>query len=147
MNHHEFQALRDLPDKQVRDDIRFSASRDNHHSLTFNKMVVHNTDGWTVMLNGTYKPGIGTISFNFVVQEAGGPVCRIDVNGTIHKNAGRTHKHDLTHDDDPRNNLPHAVARPDLVGKTAQQVWDELCQQAQITHLGTFHPPEQEAQA
>ena len=63
------------------------------------------------------------------------------VNGTIHPNAGRTHKHDLRKDSDPRNNLPTAIERPDLAGKSIKEVWDILLQQANITHTGTFNEP------
>lgn len=147
MNKNEFDALRNLPDKKIAEDIRFLSSKDNHHSLSFSKIPVLGASGWTVLLNGTYKPATGGMSFNFVIQEAGGPVCRVDVNGTIHKDVGRTHKHNLTHDDDPRNNLPHAVARTDLQGKSAKEVWDDLCLRANIIHTGTFFAPETGAQS
>ena len=68
-----------------------SAPRDAKPNLIFDQIAVENSLGWDVLLNGTYKPDIPAISFNFVIRGVG-PVCRIDVNGTIHGPAGRTHK-------------------------------------------------------
>ena len=48
----------------------------------------------------------------------------------------------LQNDDDPRLNLPHVTARPDLEGRSARHVWETLCQQANIVFEGTFHDPE-----
>ena len=141
MNRHEFEQLRDLPGKRIAVNVAFATPRDAKPNLVFDQIVVENSLGWDVLLNGTYKPDIPAISFNFVIRGVG-PVCRIDVNGTIHGAAGRTHKHDLQTEDDPRLNLPHATGRPDLGGRSAREVWETLCQQANIVHEGTFHDPE-----
>jgi hypothetical protein len=102
---------------------------------------VENALNYDLVLNGTYKPDIPAITFNFVLRGVG-PVCRVCVNGTLHPPAGRTHKHDLRKESDPRNNLPTAVARPDLENRaTVKEVWDILLQQANITHTGTFNEP------
>jgi len=82
-----------------------------------------------------------SVTFNFVCPEAGGPICRVDVRGSPHKQAGRTHKHDLHQPGEPRNNLPTAHARPDLEALTPQQVWTHLCTRANIQHTGTFADP------
>jgi len=142
MNRREFEWLRDLVDKRITMDIRFETHKDASPNLIFDNIVVENSSGWRILLNGTYKPHIPSITLNFVVGDAGGPICRVDVNGTIHGKAGRTHKHDLQREEDPRLNLPYAVARPDLDRKSPQEVWEIVCQQAKINHTGKFYPPE-----
>jgi len=84
---------------------------------------------------------VGGISYNFSIRGVG-PICRVDVNGSIHKNCGRTHKHSLQREIDPRRNLPDAIARPELSGLTARQVWQVICEEAGIKHLGEFMDPE-----
>ena len=142
MNCQEFEQLRDLPGKWVTADIRFAAVKGASPNLIFGEVAVENSLGVEVVLNGTYKPGLPAVTFNFVVRGTG-PICRVTVNGTPHKEAGRTHKNDLRREEDSRLNLPTAVTRPDLEGKTAREVWATLCQQANIEHVGEFHPPEE----
>ena len=144
MNRQEFEQLRDLPGKRVAADIRFAAVKGASPNLLFSEVPVENSLGLEVVLNGTYKPALPAVTFNFVLRGTG-PICRVTVNGTHHKDAGRTHKNDLRREEDARLNLPSALARPDLDGKTAREVWQTLCQQANIEHVGEFHPPEEEA--
>ncbi len=136
----EFEQLRDLPDKVIVSDIEFIASEGSHPNLVFDQVPVENSLGWDVVLNGTFKPEIPAIVFNFVLRGIG-PICRVCVNGQIHGNAGRTHKHSLQVPEDTRLNLPQAVARPDLEGKNPAEVWDILCRQAKIEHRGEFRDP------
>lgn len=140
MERHEFEQLRNLPGKRITADITFVSMNGMGPNLVFEQVIVENSLGWDVVLNGTYKPGIPAITFNFVLKKVG-PICRVDVNGTIHGAAGRTHKHDLQREDDPRLNLPTALPRPDLVGKSAKDVWEILCKQANIMHVGKFNEP------
>jgi hypothetical protein len=145
MNRTEFEQLRNLPGKKISTDISFSTKSDSSPNMTFENVPVDNTLGWNIVLNGTFKPHIPSVTFNFH-QKGVGPICRLDVNSTIHGNAGRTHKHDLMDETDqkPAKNLPHAVARPDLDDKTVTQVWQTLCKQAQIDHQGVFNAPDEE---
>src|SRR5689334_15781367 len=92
VNRLEFETLRDLPDKRITEDIRFVLARDTQPNLTFGGVKLENSAGWDVRINGTYKPDIPSLTFNFVISDAGGPICRLDINGPIHKAAGRTHK-------------------------------------------------------
>lgn len=140
MNRQEFEHLRDLDGKVITADIVWAAPKDAKPNVVFDHVRVENTAGWDVILNGTFKPGIPSVTYNFVLQGVG-PICRIDVNGMLHGDAGRTHKHDLRRDSDPKNNLPKAVARKDLEGKTAKDVWEDLCKFAKITHTGKFNEP------
>jgi hypothetical protein len=112
MNRREFEQLRDLPDKEIRADIEFRRVTGAGPNLIFDGVPLENSLEWDVLLNGTYKPDIPAATFNFVVRGVG-PVCRLDVNGTRHGQAGRIHKHDVTDEHDPRRNLPTVVARPD----------------------------------
>lgn len=141
MNRAEFEQLRALSGKVIDADIEFKASSKTSPCLVFEQVQVRNDLNWEVLLNGTYKPFIPAVSFNFVIKGLG-PICRLDVNGTIHGEQGRTHKHDLHDEEDPRRNLPQAISRQDLKGKTARQVWELLCQQANIVHTGRFFDPE-----
>lgn len=143
MNRTEFEQLRDLPGKRITAEIKFTGNKQADPNLVFEQIPVENSLGVDVILNGTYKPEIPSITFNFVIRGTG-PICRVCVNSTIHQEAGRTHKHDLQVETDPRRNLPNATARPDLEGLTAREVWDNLCRQANIEHAGTFHDPERE---
>lgn len=140
MTPQEFQQLRDLPGKLVLADIEFKSGKDLRPNLTFDQVAIINDLGWEVFINGTFKPDLPAVTFNVTLRGVGA-ICRIDVNGTIHKTAGRTHKHDLRREEDPRNNLPTAVARPDLAGKSAREVWEDFCQRANIQHTGKFIDP------
>ncbi len=138
----EFIQLRDLPGKTVEADIVWRSERGTRPNKIFNRILVKNSLGLEVWLNGTYKPVLPGITYNFVLVGTG-PICRVVVNGPEHSGLGRTHKHDLQDptDSEPARNLPTAIARPDLDGKNARQVWDVLCRQANILHRGKFHDP------
>jgi hypothetical protein len=141
MTRREFEQLRDLPDKVISDDVKFSLTNATSPNLTFEEILITNSLNWEVVLNGTYKPSIPSVTYNFVIRGTG-PICRVCVNAMVHKDVGRTHKHDLQDEQDSRRNLPTAVARPDLVGKTARKIWDDLMQRANIIHTGRFIDPE-----
>ena len=141
MNRSEFEALRSLPDKQITADIRFELKQATSPNLTFEDVPVENALQYEVILNGTFKPDLPSVTFNFVLRGVG-PICRVCVNGALHSGAGRTHKHDLRRESDPRNNLPEAVARPDLADLSVREVWEILLKQANIVHTGAFHLPD-----
>lgn len=139
MNRVEFEHLRDLPDKEISQDIIFLPK--NSTTMSFTEVPVVNSLGVELVINGSFVPDIPAIKFNFCIQGIG-PICRVEVNSSRHGNAGRTHKHSLQKDNCPRKNLPHADARPDLENKSAREVWETLCQQAKINHSGLFVDPE-----
>ncbi len=140
MNRREFEELRNFPGKYIENDIEFRPIRGMGPNLVFRDVPVHNNSGLRILLNGTFKPGLNAVTYNFVVSGLG-PICRVDVNGSIHGNAGRTHKHELQHEHDPASNLPYATPRPDLAEKSASDVWEILCRQANIEHRGRFLEP------
>jgi hypothetical protein len=144
MNRTEFERLRDLPGKTITVDIEFSEKRESSPNLTFEQVPIKNALGLDIILNGTFKPHIPSVTFNFH-QKGVGPICRLDVNGTAHGLAGRTHKHDLQDESDqkPSKNLPYAIPRTDLANYSVRQLWDMLCQDANITHDGVFKSPDE----
>ena len=142
MTRAEFLYLRDLPGKIIDSDIVWKQEKGVRPNKVFSRVLVKNSLGLEVWLNGTFKPTLVATTYNFVLLGTG-PICRVDVNGPEHQDQGRTHKHDLrfVEDSEPGRNLPTAVARPDLASKDARQVWDVLCKQANIFHRGRFYDP------
>jgi hypothetical protein len=139
MTRKEFEKLRDLPGKRIIGDLVFSAPETASPILLFDSIRVENDLNVELRLNGRFNPFLPSITYNFRVMGLG-PICRVEVNGTMHRGA-RTHKHSLVNEDDPRLNLPNTIARPDLEGKTARAVWLILCVQANIEHEGLFVDP------
>lgn len=142
MTEKEFAYFRDLPGKTISSDITFLDKCKTGIQVEFRKVLISipGHPETVAHLDGSYHRGIEKTKFNISVQDLG-PVCRIDVNGQNHKNAGRTHKHTLTAPTDPDDNLPAAVARPDLNGLTPREIFNRLCEQANITMQGIFNDP------
>jgi hypothetical protein len=88
----------------------------------------------------TYNPESDTKGINVWVVGLG-PICRLDVDGQVHGDVGRSHKHALQRESCPANNLPKATARADLSGKTVLEVFHEFCTIANIRHEGQFINP------
>jgi hypothetical protein len=139
MTRREFEKLRDLPGKKLVGDIVYTYAEATSPVATFDSMKIENSLDIPLRLSGKYNGLVPTIVFNFRIMGVG-PICRVEVNSTMHKGS-RTHKHALTTEDDPRQNLPNVVNRPDLAGKSARQVWMMLCEQANIEHVGQFIDP------
>ncbi len=75
-----------------------------------------------------------------------GRICRLDVDGTAHRPAGRSHKHSVQSERCSDRNLPDGVIdRADLSGRSLAELFAVFCEMAQITHLGTFEPPAEES--
>lgn len=140
MTRTEFHALRDLPGKTINADIVFRPVASNGGNLTFDNIPVENEGGWPVIVNGTYKPDIPTITYNFYIRSEG-PICRVCVNGVYHDPGGRTHKHELRSEEDQRTNLPTVINRPDLDGLSPREIWEMLMRDARINHTGKFIDP------
>lgn len=141
MTRSEFETLRALPNKRIVADIIFTSSSNSKPNLTFENVAVENEMGYDVRINGTYQPEIPTLTLNFVVREAGGPVCRFCVNSNPHKDAGRHHKHEMRNERDPARNLPSAHDRADLKEKTPSEIWAMVLRQSNIEHTGRFYDP------
>ena len=141
MDRQDFLQLLALPGKRIDGDVEFEMVAAKAPALVLRPVDVKNAGGLSIRLCGHYHPTYDAVTFAFDCREAGGPICRVDVRGTMHKQAGRTHKHDLQVDTDPLNNLPQAVARLDLVNLTPRMVWQDLCQRANLIHTGQFIDP------
>lgn len=137
MDKHEFNKLRDLPDKCVNGDISFSRMKGYGNAYGFDEVEVLNSADVPLFLNGHINQDSETVVFNFCVKGVGA-ICRYCVNGQNHRKVGRTHKHSVRDVKDARKGLPFAIKRKDLDGLTPSQIWVKICLEAHITHVGTF---------
>jgi hypothetical protein len=142
MTKDEFDELRRMSGKEISVDILFVKTKHLPEEVViFDRAPVENSMDYEIFLNGHYNRKTGSLTFNFTLQGVG-PICRVDVNGAIHGDQGRTHKHELTSEQDPNAGLPIARARSDFEGKTAREVWELICKLAKIENTGTFFDPE-----
>lgn len=133
--------MRDLPDKVITVDIRFSRRQATAPALIAENILIENSQSLDLRLHIACNPETGAKTFN-VFMPGMGPICRLDVDGPAHRPAGRTHKHSLQTPRCPDRNLPEGVDdRPDLSGKGLKELFDFFCAQAHITHTGSFTEP------
>jgi hypothetical protein len=143
MNRTEFEALRAIPGKVIRGDIRFSRRQATRPALTAEGIVIESLGGIELRLNITYNPEVGAKTFN-VCPRGGSPICRLDVDGPAHRPAGRSHKHSLQSERCPDRNLPDRVIdRPDLSGRSVRELFAIFCQMGHILHEGAFLAPDE----
>ena len=90
----DFEALRDIPGKVIKTDIRLVPRRQTQPAMVADNIEIENSSGTVLKLNISYNPEVGSKTFN-VTAVGIGPICRIDVDGTAHWPAGRSHKHSL----------------------------------------------------
>lgn len=141
MDRKDFEALRALPEKIIRVDIRFVQRKQTLPALVAENIEIENLGGIALRLNINFNPEVGSKTFN-VFASGVGPICRLDVDGPMHRPAGRSHKHSLQAERCPDRNLPDGVLdRPDLSGKTVGELFEIFCTMAKIEHVGTFYPP------
>ena len=81
MNRSEFEALRDIPRKEIRQDIRFSRKHANMPALVA-EVTITNASNVELRLNMTFNPEVGSKTFNVHVPRVG-PICRLDVDGLV----------------------------------------------------------------
>lgn len=140
MNRVEFEQLRALPGKILREDLVLRLDPRNGKTLRAKDVRVENEIGWGISVDFHYDPRFPKFVINFSADGVG-PICRLCVNGTQHKDTGRYHKHELKMLRDPALNLPFALRVDNLHDKTPSEVWKWLCREANIDHQGVFHDP------
>ncbi len=143
MNRRDFKHLRDLSGKTISAAIKLTPKQACRPLLTTDRIAIENAGGARLWMNINYNPETGTKGVN-VTHEGEGPICRLDVDGTQHGPAGRSHKHSVQNENSVNENLRDGVvARADLSGKTLREVFDDFCSAANITFTGTFDAPDE----
>lgn len=141
MDRQEFERLRQLPDKLISGDIKFSVRKQGATAQEAADLVIENSAGLDARLTITVNPKVGSKVFNVHIKGVG-PVCRLCVDGMSHRPAGRSHKHSLRTPECPDHNLPLEVQeRQDLSGKPLRELFQIFCQMAQIKHDGVLVEP------
>lgn len=93
-------------------------------------------------MNINFNPETGAKGIN-VTLVGEGPICRLDVDGPRHGDAGRSHKHSVQDESSVRRGLRDGVlARADLSGKSLQEIFEDFCVAANIVHEGLFEAPD-----
>lgn len=144
MTRQEFEALRTLPGKEIVGDIVFASPKKGPGSHEFNptfEAEVQNTLDYSLKVIGRFIPGIPSTTFCFHLGGSRTAICRVDINGTEHRDCGRTHKHEMRNEGEMRNNLPFAIARADYAGLAPGAAWAKVCKEANVKHTGKFVDP------
>lgn len=139
MDRSEFERLRDLPNKSINGDIVLQRNRDDAPHLTA-IVDIENSAGVEAKLKILYNEETDAKTFNVWIV-GNGPICRLDVDARPHKPCGRNHKHSLKQPDCSHSSVNlsrDVVDRPDLGGKTIEEVFTIFCSQSNITHNGTL---------
>jgi hypothetical protein len=137
MNRTEFEALRDLPGKRISQDVRF-IRRAALRPAVEAEVRIENDQGVDLRMSMHFNPETGSKTVNVYVPGTG-PICRLDVDGTRHGDAGRSHKHALATERCPDRNLPDDLtARGDLSGCSMREVFDDFCRMARIEFTGAW---------
>ncbi len=136
MNRSEFEAIRDLPGKVIRGDIHLVRKKSVGPARVAENIRIENASGLDLRLAIVYNPEVGSKTFN-VHLGGRGPICRLDVDGPRHREAGRSHKHALATEHCPRQNLRKDVTEcAELAGRSVEEVFKTFCTMAQMVHEG-----------
>lgn len=134
----DFKELRRC-EKVIKTDVRFN-SMGIKTVLRIPNIPVENPMALQLYLGGHVNKTLGQVGYNFHI-EGRGPICRLEINANVHRDAGRNHKHEPRSEEDFDKNLPFAIPMPYLAGHTARELWVELCSLANIKHLANFIDP------
>jgi hypothetical protein len=138
MDRSEFESIRDIPNKRIVGELKLYRRGAVLESL---ELKIENELNVDLRLNVTLNPEAGGKKFNVHIPGIG-PICRLEVDGLQHGEAGRSHKHALKKPECPRRNLHEDVTpRPELAGKELQEVFVEFCRLANIECEGEFEIP------
>lgn len=141
MDRAEFEALRDIPDKLIEEDIRFSKKKNLGPLQTAEDIRIANGLGYGLRLTIKYNAETGSKNFNVHISGIG-PICRLDVDDQAHFPAGRSHKHSLQRPDCPDLNLPSVDDRFGESGRSIDVLFRRFCSMANIIHVGQFNLPD-----
>ena len=138
MNRAEFEELRDLPGKRIVGDIVLKRKKEGSTVLVSVVVPIEVDSAVVANLYVEFNEATEAKTVNVAIVGTG-PVCRLDVDGKVHKPAGRSHKHSLVTPECPSDNIPRNVLdRSDLSGMSLEQVFAEFCEMAHIDHIGTL---------
>ena len=140
MDRAEFEALRDLPDKVIEEDIHFSRKKNLSPLHTAEDIPIRNGLGYDLRLTIKFNPETGSRNFNVHLSGVG-PICRLDVDDQAHHPAGRSHKHSLLQPTCPDQNLPFVEDRPGESGRSIDVLFRRFCDMANIQHRGQLIAP------
>jgi hypothetical protein len=118
----DFLSLRQSP-KIIRGDIAFYPSG-TRKILTLNELLVENAQGVELRLTGSYIPFLPSVTYNFIAGNCS--ICRLEINGNIHGDVGRNHKHEIKTDTCCSQKLPFPYRMDSLASKTAKEIWIAL---------------------
>lgn len=136
MDRLEFEALRELSDKAIRGSIRLIQKQATRPLQTAERIRIENSFGYSLLMNINYNPETGSKGIN-VTLAGEGAICRLDVDGTNHGAAGRSHKHSVQDEQSVRRSLRDGVVpRSDLNGKSLRDVFRDFCERARIRFEG-----------
>lgn len=119
--------------------IRFSPKPYGKPKLVATDIGIENTGDVAIKLDVTYNPILDSINLN-VSATGEGPICRLDVRHTNHRESGRTHKHELTSEKDVPT-LPFAIAVPEAEDLPLEEAFRLFCRMSNIEFEGSFHEP------
>jgi hypothetical protein len=134
MTRSEFEALLQAPGKRFAGPVILRPDPHQPYRLVGDGLIQAD-DGSEAMVHISHNTMTGSKTINVAVCGVG-PVCRLDVDGPVHKNAGRSHKHELQSSGCPRLNLPQASARTDLSGSSIEDLFRAFCSEAGIRSRG-----------
>jgi len=138
MKREEFEYLRDMSGKRITEEIKLTPKRRNSPVLASGAIPIENGRDVPAKLNIEYNTQTDAKSVNVSVAGVG-PICRLEVDARAHRPYGRSHKHALSSELCPYENLKRdIIEKSELSGMDINQVFDEFCRLARIDFLGTL---------
>lgn len=138
MDRETFERLRAASDKLIDEDIVLRRRRDTAPVLVSDPVPILRHGMIVGTLHVRYNPETDAKTINVSVEGVG-PVCRLDVDDRPHGSCGRSHKHELGVETCSAENLKRYVFdRPDLNGRTPEEVFKDFCEMANISSRGVL---------
>jgi hypothetical protein len=141
MTREEFEALRDLTQKRIAEEIRLTPKRRHSPVLASGRVAIENARDISAQLNIEYNTETNSKTVNVSVAGVG-PICRLEVDARAHRPLGRSHKHALQTEQcpQPQENLRRDMT--DMSHLSAMDIHDvfaEFCRMAHIEFSGQLH--------